>query len=232
MLTSFWTRIFDLAAPRLCPICRQRLAPSESTLCAACHMEMPLTHYEEQPYDNQMAQRFWSLVPIERAAALVFYPPQSAIARLIYDMKYFDRPDIGYHLGRIMARQFATHDFFLGVDAIVPTPLTRKRQWHRGYNQSLMIARGIASSTGLPVYNKVVRRIRFDASQTALNTKQRMENTEGVFQLVRPDRVAGRHLLLVDDIMTTGATLLSLAGELQKATDVRFSIATLGYTKS
>ena len=232
MRTSFWTRIFDLVAPRACAVCGRRLSSNESVLCATCHLHLPLTGFEKYPDDNEMAQRFWALIPIERAAALFFYEAQSESARMIYDMKYHRRPDIGESLGRITARQFVAQGFFRDFDAIVPVPLSRWRYWQRGYNQSEEIARGVAHVTGLPIYNKVVRRTRFDQSQTRLSPYERRTNTEDAFQLVDGDKIRGLHLLLIDDIVTTGATILALAKELQRAGDVRFSVLSLGYSKA
>lgn len=231
MRVSFWTRIFDLIAPRQCAVCGQRLAVSESVLCASCHLHLPLTGYERTPKDNEMARRFWGLIPIEQAAALFFYEAQSETARLVYDLKYHDRPDIGYQTGYITARQFTAAGFFRDIDAIVPMPLSRRRQWQRGYNQSIEIARGVSEVTGIPVI-KAARRIHFKQSQTRLNRYERQDNTASAFQLVSPDLIRDKHLLLVDDIVTTGATVISLAQELMKAGNVRFSVLSLGYTKT
>ena len=232
MNTSFLTRLFDLIAPRQCPVCGHRLSPTESVVCAHCLIDMPYTDFAQSPYDNEMARHFWGLMPVERVAALFYFSPQSSLASLIYDMKYHDRPDIAQGLGQMMARELSETAFFEGIDAIIPMPITRWRQWHRGYNQSEMIARGISQVTALPILDKAVRRTRFLTSQTHLSHWQRHENTAGSFRLCHPDIVEGRHLLLVDDIVTTGATLVSLATAMQQVPDVRFSIATLGYTKS
>lgn len=232
MKTSFWTRIFDLVAPRTCCVCGRRLSAGESVICCSCHLHLPLTHFERDFHTNEMAQRFWGLIPLERAAALFYYEAQSDMARLIYDLKYHYRPELGEHLGRIAARQFAAAGFFQGVDAIIPTPLSRRRQWQRGYNQSMEIARGVSSVTQLPIDNKAVRRVSFHQSQTHLSRWQRQANIDSAFRLVDARRISNRHLLLIDDIVTTGSTLVALAQELQKAGNVRFSILSLGYTKS
>jgi ComF family protein len=154
------------------------------------------------------------------------------VTRLIYDLKYHARPDIGRHMGFIMARQMGGAGFFEGIDAMMPMPLSRWRQWHRGYNQSEQIALGISEATGIPVLSKVVRRKHFIVSQTHLNRWERQANTADAFVLLQPDRIRGCHLLLVDDIVTTGATLTALATELQQAGDVRISIVSFGYSKS
>ena len=177
-----------------------------------------------------MARLFWGLLPVERAAALFYFEPRSELARLIYQLKYNQRPDIGITMGSVVARLFDEHDFFGGIEAIVPIPITRRRRWHRGYNQSEQIARGISSVTGLPIYNKVVVRDHFTESQAHKTALERRDNVATAFRLVDADRVRGRHLLLVDDIVTTGSTIIACGREICKANDVRLSILSLGLT--
>ena len=232
MRTSFLTKLLDVISPRTCAICGERLSVNEQVLCATCHMHLPLTLYEQQALDNPMARLFWGHFPVERASALFFYEPQSPTSKMIYDMKYRSMPEIGEALGSIAARQFATAGFFEGIDALVPMPITRRRQWQRGYNQSMEIARGVKVVTGIPIFNKVVRRVSFHESQTAQHAWERLRNVDDAFRLVHPNHIAGKHILLIDDIVTTGATVTACGRELAKAPDVRISILSLGLTKA
>lgn len=232
MRTSFWTRLFDTIAPRTCAICGERLSVNEQVLCAPCHLHLPLTGYEHSPLDNPMARLFWGQFPVERAAAMFFYEPQAGTSQMIYDMKYRSMPELAEAMGQIVARQFAETAFFEGIDALIPMPITRRRQWQRGYNQSMEIARGVSSQTGLPIYRNVVRRTHFLQSQTTQHARERMHNVDHAFRLDDARRIAGKHLLIIDDIVTTGATIIACGRELAKAPDVRISILTLGLTKS
>ena len=135
-------------------------------------------------------------------------------------------------MGRLMAKELQPSGFFDGIDGIVPIPLAKKRQRQRGYNQSLEIARGVSEITSLPIYNKVVRRIAFEGSQTNKGRWERNENVENVFELTDETAINGKHLLIVDDVVTTGATILACAKELCKAPNVKFSVLALGYAKS
>ena len=135
-------------------------------------------------------------------------------------------------MGRMMARELQKSDFFEGIDAIVPIPLAKKRQRQRGYNQSEMLATGVSEITGLPIYNKVVKRTTFEGSQTNRGRWERNENVEKVFQLTDSEALHGKHILIIDDVVTTGATIIACAKELSKAEDVRFSILALGFAKS
>lgn len=232
MRTSFWTELLDIISPRACAICGQRLSANERVLCGVCHLHLPLTHFELHPLDNPMVRLFWGQFPVERAAALFYYEPQSPVSRLIYDMKYHHMPEVAENMGIITARQFAANGFFDGIDALVPMPITWLRKWKRGYNQSYEIARGISEVTRLPIYKDVVKRVRFKQSQTRQHAWERLHNVDGAFRLVRPDKISGRHLLLIDDIVTTGATINACARELAKAPGVRISVLSLGITKS
>lgn len=228
---SIWQRLLDLIAPRLCVVCGRRLAPSERVICAVCNLHLPRTGYQLSAYDNPMARLFWGIIPVERVAALFFYEAGSRTSNILYDLKYHDRPEIGREMGRLMAREFMEDGFFEGIDLIVPLPLARKRQRQRGYNQSMELARGISEVTGLPIYNQIVRRASFVKSQTQMRRQERQENVEGAFELKDPASVHGRHVLLVDDVITTGATMTACARELLKAGDVRLSLLSLGFAK-
>lgn len=229
---SLWTRILDLIAPRLCVCCGHRLAVSEQVICANCTLHLPRTNFQEDALENPMARRFWGRLPIERATAYFYYAPGSATSRAIRMLKYENRPDIGETLGRMAAMEAKGSGFFEGIDLIIPMPLTKRRRWQRGYNQSLEIARGISEVTGIPICDTAVRRIGFKKSQTQLHYVERQENVEGSFELHDAAAVRGRHLLLVDDIVTSGATMTACGNALEKAGDVRFSAMSLGYTKS
>lgn len=230
-MTYWWTRIVDFIAPRSCVICGRRLSPTERSLCSVCVLHLYRTTFQFTPEDNEMAQLFWGLLPVERTAALIYYEPRSETAALIYKLKYGHRPDIGEDLGRIMAEEMKPAHFLDGIDILLPIPLSKKRYWQRGYNQSEMLARGMSEVTGLPVITKAVRRTNFRQSQTSLTRKERQENVEGTFVLRHPELLENKHVLLIDDICTTGATLLACSEAIRSVKGIRISILTLGFTK-
>jgi ComF family protein len=231
MKTSFWTKLFDLISPRLCAVCDKRLSANESVVCAACHLHLPITNHAASPSDNELARLFWGHFDIEKAAAYFYYTPNSPEARLIHGLKYHDRPETGEQMGIIAARVFDRKGFFSNIDGIIPMPITRQRRRQRGYNQSEEIARGISRVTGLPIYNKVVERLVFHESQTHLRHYERRDNVEHAFRLADGRCVANKHLLIVDDIITTGSTVTACACELLHVPGVRVSVFALGYTK-
>ena len=232
MVISFWHRLLDLISPRVCVVCDNRLTITEEIICSRCNFHLPRTGFFKAPYDNEMAKLFWAQIPIERAAALFYYEAHSETANIIYMLKYKSHPEIGGVMGRMTARELQTNGFFDGIDGIVPVPLAKKRLRQRGYNQSLEIAKGISEITGLPIYNKVVRRNAFEGSQTNKGRWERHDNVERVFELIDEKAISGRHLLLIDDVVTTGATCLACAKALCQAGGVRISILSLGFAKS
>ena len=229
---SFWSSLLDLISPRTCVVCGQRLSVSEETICSKCNLHLPRTGFQQDPYENIMAKIFWGQIPIERATALFYYEPHAETANILYEMKYKNHPEIGEVMGRLMARELQMSNFFEGIDGIIPVPLAKKRQRQRGYNQSHELAKGISEITGLPIYNKVVRRTVFEGSQTSLGRWERNENVEQVFELKDASTIQGKHLLLVDDVVTTGATIIACAKELCKAGGVRISVLSLGLAKN
>ena len=235
---SLFQDILDLLMPRPCANCGRRLTAGEQTLCVGCLLQLPRVQLEPTFDDNSLARLFWGCFPVGRATAFIYHQPQASSSRFIYRMKYEDQPIIARQMGALMAKDLLTKGFFEGIDVLIPVPLSRKRQRQRGYNQSLEIARGVAEVTALPVCHHIVGRIHFKGSQTHLSAIDRRENVEGAFRLTpshwwqRKETIEGRHVLLIDDVVTTGATLMACAQELMKAKPRQISILALAYTRS
>ena len=212
-------------------VCGARLAIEEEVVCASCNLHLPRTGFAANAYDNLMAQRFWARIPVERAAGLFYYEAGSEVSHIIHAIKYNNHPEAGTAMGRMAAEEFAAFGFFEGIDAIIPVPLTKKRQRQRGYNQSLEIARGVAAVVGLPVITDAVERVSFSESQTRKNLRERMENVENAFRATGKGDLDGKHLLMVDDIVTSGATICACVDALKKVADIKVSVFSLGVVK-
>ena len=229
---SFWHRLLDFISPRSCMVCGSRLSPSEEILCARCNFHLPRTDFHLAPTDNPMARLFWHQIPIERATALFYYEPHAESARLIYNLKYNDHPEIGEVMGRLFATELKKSDFFDGIDYLIPVPLAKKRLRQRGYNQSTEIAKGVSAISGIPVLDNVIRRNVFEGSQTNKGRWERNENVANVFALTDSSAISNCHLLLIDDVVTTGATVIACAQQLATAPNVKVSVLALGFAKS
>ena len=222
-----WLQAFlHLFYPRQCVVCGAALQEGEEVMCLACNMNMPRTDYHLKP-DNRMEQLFWGKMPLERAASYFFYHKQSPYAHLIHRLKYDGRRDVGKAMGRLLAAEIQPSGFFRDIDVIVPVPLHPDKQRQRGYNQSECIARGVAAVTGIPVDTTSVERLRHTVTQTHQSVYGRWENVQGVFTLRSSGRFAGKHVLLVDDVLTTGATLTACVDAFAGLEGVRFSVLTL-----
>jgi len=223
-------RVLDLVAPRQCAICGGRLAVGERLVCLACNMQLPRTDHLAHPYDNEMAKAFWGRVKhVEKAAAMIYYQAGSKAAYPIYNLKYHHRAGAGTVLGQMMGAEMRQAGFLDDVDLLVPVPLTKGRQRERGYNQSEMIARGMGQVCGKPVRTDILVRKDFGASQTTMDRWARNANVEHAFELVGGDKIENCHVLLVDDIVTTGATMCACANQLERAKGVRTSMAAIGF---
>lgn len=223
-------QLLDLIAPRLCCACGRRLNDDETVFCATCMMRLPRTNFLVHPYDNEMAQTFWGRVGhFEKAYAFIYHQPHSDSARAVYKIKYFDMPDTGVDIGELMGRQMKAAGFTDDIDIILPVPLAKKRKRQRGFNQSEMIAQGISDATGIKVLTDVVKRVAFHGSQTKRDRQDRAENVENAFRLKDGKHVTGKHVLIVDDVVTTGATIVAMAKQITQVPGVRVSVAAIGF---
>ena len=229
---SLLARLIDTLAPRSCTVCGGRLTVTEEVMCACCNHSLPRTGYAKSGYDNRLVRLFWGRIPIEKGAAFFFYKAHSDTSRLIYQLKYGGHPELGEGLGRIVTAEFAHDGFFEGITAVVPVPLARQRKKERGYNQSVEIAHGISAETGLPVLDKVLERISFHGSQTQKGRWERNENVEKAFRLLDASALNNQHILLVDDVITSGATLVAAAKEVLKGENVKVSVLSLGFANN
>lgn len=223
---SLWNDIWNLFFPQCCLICGRILAQGEEHLCFRCLSGLPYTRLHQRK-DNVMEKYFWGKMPIERACAYVYYAKGGNVQKLLFSLKYYGNSDLGRFLGRCMAREFRSSGFFQDVDVIIPVPLHHRKQRKRGYNQSRMLAEGISSVTGIPLWNNLLVRDQYTETQTRKGNYERWVNVEGVFACSSPEALYGKHILLVDDVLTTGATLVACADALGQIPGLRISVMTL-----
>lgn len=231
---NVWKTIFewgsslpDLLYPRICASCNKSLFTHEKILCLPCKMHLPETGYLTEP-DNKCARVFWGRARLEHCSAFLHYRKGSHVQQLIHRLKYKGRQDIGEYLGDLYGKKIAQAGVLDDVDAIIPVPLHPKKERIRGYNQSLAIARGLSHAMKKPVWETVVRRKTHSASQTKKDRYSRWENAKEKFVLCDKNMAKGKHLLLVDDVITTGSTLESLASVFDGLEGVRLSVVSIG----
>lgn len=227
MLSNILRDIASLVMPDRCPVCGAEMPRGGGEVCTLCELTAPLTQCWTRP-DNAMAQRFWGLLPIEQAAAFVWFVEGSKWRQAIHRFKYEGEYHTAYRLGRWYGEHLKKSGLYDDIDVVVGVPLHWWRRLRRGYNQSEHLARGIAEVLGVGVDTRSVKRYRYNRSQTSRHRSERWGNVEGIFKVTKPKSLSGKHILLVDDVFTTGATIMSL-GEtiLSSVPDARLSVAVL-----
>ena len=227
-LYDLWDDFISLLFPRLCYACGNQLMRNENLICTECFVVIPRTNYHFIE-DNPVAQLFWGRCLIEKAAAFSYYNKGSRIRKLIHNMKYNGIREIGYDLGRLYGLSLKTSGFINDIDIIIPVPLHPVKKRIRGFNQSETISMGIADTTHLPVDLKSLARVLVSATQTKRSRYERWTNVEGIFQVLDSQTIMGKHVLLVDDVITTGSTIESCTNELLKIEGVKVSAVALAF---
>ena len=234
--------ILDFLLPRYCPVCKNKLQVEEKAICKSCLSDLPRTRQwlprngtgvgEKTFEEGNFAKMFWTRLPeLTKAIAFLNFRPKSEIAEIVYDFKYRGMKDTAVEMGRMAAEEILPSGFFDGIDALVPLPLTKSRYRDRGYNQSERLAYGISLVTGIPVETRYVIRRSFKGSQTSLSKIERPDNVKDVFCLgEKADEMYGKHILVVDDVVTTGATTTACAKVVLQIPKTKVSIFALGHT--
>jgi len=231
--------VSDLMLPRLCVVCRRTLELDERHLCLDCLCQLPLTHFWEyrcNPMADKYNARIRGHLPhgvqedYGYCAALFFYSAESPFSHIPQDLKYRSAVREGRYFSHILGQYLRGSSFFRTVDAVMPVPLHWRRKMKRGYNQSEVIAREVASVLGVPCLTSVLKRTVFSGSQTGMSMTQKASNVVDAFSVSMPP--AGlHHILIIDDTFTTGSTLASCHKALRAClpSSVRISVATLSY---
>lgn len=219
--------VLHLLFPHTCSGCGTDLLSEESNLCIHCIHAMPETNFEIHA-GNPIEKKFWGRLPLQAATAQYYFTKESLIQNLMHQVKYRRNKELGIQLGIMMGNTLKSSERF-DVDALIPLPLFPAKEKKRGYNQSLLLCEGISQVMNVPVLNDVIVRPQFTETQTKKGRIERWLNMEGKFVLTNPEVINNKHVLLVDDVVTTGATLEACGSELLKAENTRLSIATLCY---
>lgn len=208
--------LLSIIFPPQCACCDKALLDYEDTICTVCRYDMPITGYFNRK-ENYVVNLFAGRALFETASALMYFQRGSDFQKMIHRMKYSSRDDIARVLGEIYGAYLAESPFYEDVDLVVPVPLHFSKKIKRGYNQSSEFARAIAGKLGVECYADGLKRERRTKTQARLKTKEnRAVNVEGAFVVNKVDRLAGRNILLVDDVITTGATLEECAVAINK----------------
>ncbi|GAB2774513.1 ComF family protein [Hymenobacter luteus] len=227
-LATLVTDFVALLFPQVCLACQEPLARGEDHICTACRAQLPYTDYHRlPPTENPLARRFWGKLPVQHAFSYLRFQKHGRVQHLLHQLKYRGQQEVGQVLGRWFGQELVEAGFAPDFDLILPVPLHARRLAQRGYNQSDSFAEGLAASLHCPWQPDGLRRITRTESQTRKSRLQRWQNVAEVFEVARPELIAGRRVVVVDDVLTTGATLEACATVLLAAGAATVSVATI-----
>ena len=218
--------LLDLVFPKLCVCCGGVLMEGEENICLTCLYTLPRV-VEKDYTDNKVMEIFLGRVRLEKAMSWCRFDKETNVQNILHHIKYKGKSKFANQIGEIMAREML--NFFVDIDAIVPVPLHPKKERMRGYNQSEEIARGVHEVVGLPIFSQLIERTRFSETQTHKNKEERWKNTEGLFTLAPNDGFEGKHILLIDDVLTTGSTAIACLKCLEQIPNVKLSFLSLAF---
>lgn len=229
--SELWKGWMDLLYPNICAGCSAMLPDRNIPICLSCLHQLPYTQFHL--HENNPAEKvFWGRIPVQAAASYLYFTKHSLVQQLLHQLKYGNNTAVGQFLGEKMGQDFSQSPRFQQVEALVPLPLFASRERKRGYNQATVIANGFSAATGIPVYENIIRRNSATSTQTHKSRIDRWRNIEGRFELMDHRSLAGKSILLLDDVLTTGATLEACGQTLLEIPGISLYIASLAYTST
>lgn len=214
--------------PHVCRNCFSEIINREQFICFDCLAELPFTDFASS-WHNPVEKNFYGRMHIEAAMSLLYFTPASMVQQLIHQIKYKGQKKLAMYLGKLLGRSLAESPRFGQVDLILPLPLFKNREKQRGYNQSALLGQGISTVLGIPMEEKWLKKTRSSPTQTRKSREERWQNVNGLFTLAEEHQLEDRSILLVDDVMTTGATLDACAAAILPIKGTRLYISTLAY---
>lgn len=225
-MRSWLEGLFHILFPRVCPACGDYLPKGCPVVCVPCEARLPFTHYHLDA-ENPFLDRFWGRLPVERGAAMLYFSKGGSTQHLLHQIKYQGQKQLAFALGDWYGQELKQAAGFSTVDLIVPVPLHPRKYRKRGFNQSLWLGNGLSRAMEKPCTEDILKRTQYTQTQTRKSRLERLANVSNAFEVRDPERIAGKHVLLVDDVLTTGATLEACGLKILEVEGTRLSMATL-----
>lgn len=227
-LTEYPIDFYRLFFPKICGGCDIALAKGEHHLCLHCRTELPFTNFENIK-DNPVEKLFHGRVNIEFATSLFFFSQTERVQNILHNIKYNEQKELAIFIGKIFGERLQNNSYLNSVNTIIPVPLHPQKEHLRGYNQSALFAEGINEVLNLDIQENNLVRIVNTSTQTKKSRLERIDNMDKAFALKEPEQLNNKHVLLIDDVLTTGATLEACAQSLKEQANCKVSIATIAY---
>jgi ComF family protein len=221
-MKTIWKDFTSMFFPDTCTGCNEALLGTEEILCTNCLASLPTTDHVLFPENNPVYERLLGRIKVKQAMAYLYFSKEGMVQNMLHKLKYHNRKDVGFRIGAVLAEAMKKSNQLYEYDLIIPVPLHETRLRRRGYNQSTCFAEGIAEGLGIPINEHVIERLTATNTQTHKSRIKRWENVNTVFSLKDTEAIQGKHILIVDDVMTTGATIEACA---QVAVDAAESIS-------
>ena len=222
--------LFHIFYPIICVVCDEKLIQNEKVVCTICRHDLPLTNFQSYS-DNKVTQTFYGRIPLEKGFSLLFFRKKGSTQKLIHDLKYKKNEEIGVFFGEWLGEILKENKEFNNIDFIIPVPLHPKKRRERGYNQVTKFGEKLSFYLEIPFIENELIRISSTKTQTFKTRFERFNNIDTKFYLKNPSKFKGKHILLIDDVITTGATLEACAKEFLKPKNSKISILTMAYTE-
>ncbi len=230
MFKSLVQDTLSIFYPQLCAACNDLLVRGEDVICIKCNIQLPYSNYHLDP-ENSVAKQFWGKIQLESASAFLHFHKGEKVQRLIHQLKYSNRPDIGVYIGTLCGQVFKSSMLFANVEVVIPIPLHKKKERIRGYNQAACFSDGLAEGMGILSLPRGIKRVKHTETQTRKSRFARYKNVSEVFEVADILALQGKHILLVDDVITTGSTLYACAKVLSEVKDVKVYLAAIAFAE-
>ena len=226
----FLKDLFGVFYPEVCLCCHEVLTTNEKIICIGCRHDLPFTNFSSEP-NNLTEKTFYGRIPIEQATALFYFQKKGNVQELIHSLKYKNQQQVGALLGDWLAEELITSNRFTTIDCIVPVPLHRKKLKSRGYNQLTTFGKSLSNKLNIPFIEDVLTKVTATKTQTKKIRFDRWKNAHDLFVVENNKALENKHILLIDDLITTGATLEACCEAFKNTKNLKISIACMAYTK-
>ena len=228
-MITFFKDLFHIFFPEQCIVCEKSLSEGEYPICVHCRHDLPLTNFSFEK-NNIVETSFYGRIDLQSATALLYFYKKGNVQKLIHELKYRNNKEIGTFLGNWLGDDLVQSQRFNNVDCIIPVPLHPKKLKQRGYNQVTRFGESLSYKLQVPFIEDLLIRKTYAKTQTYKHREDRIQSIEGIFDVIDKERIKNKHILLIDDVITTGSTIESCCLVLNQIPSVKISIATMAYT--